>query len=197
MKNLLGYLSKVYAKDKFVELYDKYKEVSKFRRQKNTSVEKFILDFEYLLGEAEEKGLSYPDSIKAFMLLEGSKTKELEKQLIVSGIKISEERTDLLEQMKLSIKKQAGEQRSLGRGGGGDKVTVEEAEAYLARNADVFAQMGLKKDRRRSYSDSEVSGGRGTKNPKGRDGKVMTCHFCNSDEHFKPSVRLTESLLGS
>ena len=128
VKNLLEYLSKIYAKDKFVELYDKYKEIQSFKRDKTMPVEKYILDFDYLMVEAEEKGLKYPDSIKAFMLLEGSRTTELEKQLIVSGIKLEKNTTDLLEQMKRSMKTHSGEQRSLGRGigGGGRSILVQE-----------------------------------------------------------------------
>ena len=80
---------------------------------------------------------------------------------------------DLLEQMRGSMKKHAGEQRSLGRGVGGGKISVEEAEAYLSRNAEVFAQLGYrKKERRRSHSESDVSSPR-DKNPKGRDGNPL------------------------
>ena len=44
--------------------------------------------------------------------------------------------------MKVSMKKHAGERSSLGRGAGEGKVSVEEEEAFLAKNAEVFAQLG-------------------------------------------------------
>ena len=60
--------------------------------------------------------------------------------------------------MKVSMKKHAGELRSLGRTGNSEKVSVEEAEAIYSKNSDAFAAAGIKRRNRiRSSSDSEVN----------------------------------------
>ena len=85
----------------------------------------------------------------------------MEKQMIITGVKYKKDTTNLLKEMTLSMKKVAGELKSLGRGSGG-KISVEEIEALAAENAEAFAAAGFKskqKGRRRSVSDSELMKG--------------------------------------
>ena len=114
VKNLLDCLDKKIFKDSLVDLYDWFKKIEQIKRNKDVKMEQYILDFNDMIAKAEKKGLNYPDSIKAFKLLEGSRTTEIEKQLVMGGIKVNKDSTDLFEQMEVSLKKFAGEIRSLG-----------------------------------------------------------------------------------
>ena len=182
VKNYLAFLDKIYKKDNFVEMYEAYRKVEHFKREKQVSIEKYIMEFNSLMLKAEKKGMVYPMIIKAFKLLEGSKTTELEKQMIISNVKYDQTNTDLFKEMEASMKKVAGELRTLGRGEAG-RITVEDVEALAVENADVFAAAGFK-PRRRSYSDSKVPNG---KNPINKDGERLSCFFCGSFDHLKPN----------
>ena len=184
VKNLIKFLETLFGVDKFVDMYDVYKKLENCRREKTESVEKYIARFKELVLVAEKKDIKYPDEIQAFKLLEGSKTTELEKKMIVSCVKYEGSGADLLGDMEKAMRKHAGEMKSLGRSNL-EKISVEEVEALAAENLEVFKAAGYSKGgRRRSYSDSTNTGSEG-KNPKGRDGKTLRCFFCQSKDHMK------------
>ena len=121
--NLLKFLDGIYKKDTFVELYEAYRRVERYQRGKSDSIEKYIAEFKSLMLDAESKGMTYPKIIKAFKLLEGSRTSEMEKQMIITGVKYDKDNTSILTEMESAMKKVSGELSTLGRGSLG-KITV-------------------------------------------------------------------------
>ena len=98
-KELLKYLDSFYKQDDFVVHYSALKKLENFRRVPNDSIEKYIAEFKELVVDAEKKGMAYSDQIKAFMLLEKSRTGEIEKQMIVSQVKYEKDQDNIFCQM--------------------------------------------------------------------------------------------------
>ena len=183
VKNLVKFLDKIYKKDQFIELFEAYRKLERFKREKGESVEKYILDFDEHVINAEKLGMKYPDVILAFKLLEGSRTSEIEKQMIISAVDYKSDTADLKDRISNAMKKHSGELKSLGRSAS-DKISVEDAESMISENPEVFAALGVKKKvRKRSQSLTEATGG-GT-NPV-KNGKRLSCFHCGSKDHLKP-----------
>ena len=85
--NLQTYLDGIFLQDKFVELYSTYKKFENFKRGKSESIEQYISSYEAVVLELKTKKIEYPNVVKAFKLLEGSRVTELEKKMIVASVK--------------------------------------------------------------------------------------------------------------
>ena len=179
VKNLLAYLDGLYKKDTFVDLYDAYRRVERYQRGRNDTIEKYIVEFNSLVVDAEKKGMTYPQIIKAFKLLEGSRTSEMEKQMIITNVKYEQGNQNLVKQMEASMKKVSGELSTLGRANN-SKIDVKDVDTFVTENAQAFANAGYKKMRKRSFSDSDAQG----KNPF-KNGVRLKCFFCDSEDHMK------------
>ena len=75
-------------------------------------------------------------------LLEGSRTTETEKQMIISGVKYGKNSTtNLLTEMMVAMKKVVGGLQILGRRDAGRKIDVE---ALTAEHSEACAAAGFK-----------------------------------------------------
>ena len=179
VKELISYLDSIFKQDHFVVLYNLHKKFEDYRRDKSETIEQYISCFEALVLQMEQKNMKYPEVIKAFKLLEGSRVSELEKKMIVSSVKYENNEANLYRDMKNSLKKNAGEVKTLGRLASDKKVNADEVEVLAAQNSEAFAAAGFKKagGRRRSWSDPEADGyGKSS---------IRRCFHCSSPSHFR------------
>ena len=114
VKNLLAYLDTIFGQDEFVTLYNLYKKFEDYKRGKTEMVEQYISGFETMVLQLEEKKIKYPEVIKAFKLLEGSRVTEIEKKMIVSSVKYEGNEAALFKDMTISLRKNAGEMKAPG-----------------------------------------------------------------------------------
>ena len=143
---LFEYLDGILLQDKFVDLYNTYKKFENFKREKSDSIEQYISSYDAIILELKKKKIEYPNVVKAFKLLEGSRVSELKKKMIVASVRYEGNEADLYKDMCSSLKKTAGEVNTLGRSASDKRVTVEDVEAMAAEHAEAFAAAGFRKD---------------------------------------------------
>ena len=156
-------------------------------------VSNHIAEFEkeYLL--AKSAGCVYSDVILAFRLLESSRLSEVDEKFVLTGVDYADAKTknNLFDQVKLSLKKFQG-RKMVSSNDEEQKIKLE--PALIAQVAQVLAAQGWKKPgvqgRRRSNTDPGAGEVR-RENPKGRDGKILTCFLCGSEYHMKDRCDLS------
>ena len=185
---LLVFLDTIYQEDDMSSAWTKYKNFNKITRAEGVTVSNYIAEFEkeYLL--AKSAGCVYSDIILAFRLLESCSLSEVDEKFVLTGVDYADAKTkqNLFQQVKLSLKKFQGRKMVSSTEEGKIKFDA----ALVASVAQVLVAQGWKKPgqqgRRRSNTDpgtGEIKSQK--KNPKGRDGKTLTCFLCGSEYHMK------------
>ena len=184
---LLEFLDSVYKEDDMSAAWMKYKNFNKIVRAEGVTVSDYIAEFEkeYLL--AKSAGCVYSDIILAFRLIESSNLTEVDEKFVLAGVDYADAKAkeNLFEQVKSSLKKFQGRQMVSSMK---EESKIKFDPALVASVAQVLMAQGWKKPgksgRKRSNTDPGEGKGR-KKNPKGTDGKTLTCFHCNSEYHFR------------
>lgn len=106
ISNLLEFFKKIYQKDSLADGFNKYISFGKLRRSPNTSIQEFIPEWNSAYKKAVNVGCSLSDKVLAFMLLDAANLSNIEKNLVLTGVKYEE--ANLLDQMEKALRKFVG-----------------------------------------------------------------------------------------
>ena len=175
--NLLEFLKKVYQKDSLADGFNKYISFGKLRRSPNTSIQEFIPEWNAAYKKAVNIGCSLSDKVLTFMLLDAANLSNIEKNLVLTGVKYEE--ANLLEQMEKALRKFVG--RSVLSG---DVERVEDSTYLTADNVEkVLFNKGWvkKKDKKKREAADPPDVQARKKSWTGKDGKVAKCFKCRCE----------------
>ena len=182
---LIEYLDKIYKVDDMADAWAKYKNFQRISRTDMVAINDFIAEFEeYIL--AKTAGCEYNDIILGFRLLEATRLTDMDEKFVLTGVDYDKAKTDknLFEQIKSSLKKFQGRKVI------GSEENMVFDPALVANVAQALLAQGWSqpKGRRRSTSDPgefKPNPNKVKTNPRGRDGRILTCFKCNSTQHMK------------
>ena len=177
ISNLLEFFKKIYQKDSLADGFNKYISFGKLRRSPNTSIQEFIPEWNSAYKKAVNVGCSLSDKVLAFMLLDAANLSNIEKNLVLTGVKYEE--ANLLDQMEKALRKFVG--RSVLSG---EVERVEDSTFLTADNVEkVLFNKGWvkKKDKKKREAGDPPGAHAMKKNWTGKDGKVAKCFKCRCE----------------
>ena len=92
VNNVLKYLKKAYGKDEMTDTLEKYENYRVLTRTAGQSINAFCTEFEKRVKYIENKGINFPEEVKAFDLLRSAKITREEKKLVLTGVDYSKKR---------------------------------------------------------------------------------------------------------
>ena len=183
---LIEYLDKIYKVDDMADAWAKYKNFQRISRTDMVPINDFIAEFEKEYILAKTAGCEYNDIILGFRLLEATRLTDMDEKFVLTGVDYDKAKTDknLFEQIKSSLKKFQG------RTVIGSEENMVFDPTLVANVAQALLAQGWSqpKGRRRSTSDPgefKPNPNKVKTNPRGRDGRILTCFKCNSTQHMK------------
>jgi hypothetical protein len=146
---LLAFFKKIYQKDSLADGFDKYISFEKLKRSSNTSIQEFIPEWNSAYKKTVNIGCSLSDKVLAFKLLDAANLTNMEKNLVLTGVKYEE--ADLQGQMENALRKFVG--RSVLSG---DVESIEESTYLTADNLEkvLFNKGWVKKKRKEEKRSS-------------------------------------------
>ena len=177
INNLLEFFKKIYQKDSLADGFNKYISFGKLRRSPNTSIQEFIPEWNSAYKKAVNVGCSLSDKVLAFMLLDAANLSNIEKNLVLTGVKYEE--ANLLDQMEKALRKFVG--RSVLSG---EVERVEDSTFLTADNVEkvLFNKGWVKKKEKKKREAGDPPGAHTRKkNWTGKDGKVAKCFKCRCE----------------
>ncbi len=192
--SLLGFMDAVYKKDEVSTAYEAFSEFDRYKRDQQTSMEAYLLEFERLYNRTKKYTMSLPEAVLAFRLLDSSGLEHKDRQLVLTGVDYKQE-TTLFKQMAVSIRKFFGKQSMPVSDTSSIKIEPvflaedsEQSAYYTSRNRwNGRGHSGNQWGRRGSGNNFRGESGRGgnrRRNPLGNDGNPLKCHICESILHF-------------
>ena len=210
LEALIKFLDEELASDATTDLVNKWDEWFDCARKENQTIDQFIGDYELLVSRLEAAGQKLSEEIKGFALLKKAGLSNLERTLVVSRLNLNSG-ASIYKDIKIQCTnllgkamKQSEQSRELG---------IKLEPTNLAEHEDTLATMGYYKrfDGKKDWKNKGFSKHRNgpqrqyynankKQNPKGRDGKVLTCRACGSFLHLirecpdkAESVNVTEN----
>ena len=189
VNNVLKYLKKAYGKDEMTDTLDKYENYRMLSRTAGQSINAFCTEFEKRVKDIENKGIKFPEEVKAFDLLRSAKITREEKKLVLTGIDYSK-KTDIFKNALSSLKKFLGEAYC---GNVVDNSIVKVEDTFYTNRGGFRGRRSGMYGRYRGFGGRfrGVNRGRGengsnvTLNPMGPDGKRLKCFGCGSINHLR------------
>ena len=107
MDQLITYLDSIFEKDDMADAWNKYKDFIRLKKKKDESITEFIATFEGKYIKAKEIGCEFSDTVLAFNLLEACNMSDTDEKFVLTAVdfKTGKEKKDMLEQVKLSLRK--------------------------------------------------------------------------------------------
>ena len=190
---LLQHLDKWYKKDEMSAAYEAWIRFDNFRREKEDTMEKYILEFVKRNAVLSKYKVVIPKCILAFKLLDSAGLEVKDKQIVLTAVSFSEP-DKMFDSMQQALKKFFGSQEVLSL----DSVSgssVSETPAVVVKSEPVFSTEEVNVvTRGRGRGKFRGSRGRGNVANKNRQknsvdyyGNVRKCYVCGSEYHMSPS----------
>ena len=188
VNNVLKYLKKAYGKDEMTDTLEKYENYRVLTRTAGQSINAFCTEFEKRVKYIENKGINFPEEVKAFDLLRSAKITREEKKLVLTGVDYSK-KDDIFKNALSSLKKFLGETYCSNVV---DNSIVKVEDTFFTHRGDFRGRRNSGNNRYRGFGGRfrGVYRGRGGKsnvtlNPMSRAGKRLKCFGCGSINHFR------------
>ncbi len=89
------FMNGLFKRDDLTMVYERYSQFENCRRESSETVEEYILNFDRLHNRAQKKGLVYPEVIKAFKLLDNSRSPGSDKLIVLTAVDFNKKRGTL------------------------------------------------------------------------------------------------------
>ena len=205
---LVNFLDRLLRKDDMDDIWKKYEDFEKLKREAGQPLREYISNFEWVYKKIENKGMKLPAEILVFKLIKKAAISVNVRSLIFMQLNF-ENKSQLYEEAKKALKKYGGIYSEQIRG----ETSISLRPGFLEGNyknslctSNVFNR-GRKTtdDKRLSWKygvsgscDNGAWGGKTTEagssvseyrnrkkiNPKGLDGHVLRCYSCGSMRHL-------------
>lgn len=191
-KKVLEFLDSELGKDAISDITEKWDAFEDCRRGSGQPLDEFISEFELKCKRVEATGTKLPEEIKAHMLMKRAGLSNLEKMLVFSRVDRNKKKemyknvkTHLVSIIGSCMKKE-------------EEMSLKLEPAFLAQHEEVLAAHGYfkgkatynksrfqknKNENAPKYDSKKDKNGRPV-NPKGQDGKYLTCRACGSFRHM-------------
>lgn len=174
LKTLTDELDRFFKLDENTRAFMCFKEFYSYKRQSGTTINDFMVKYEYLYQKLVKFKIELPEGVQAFFLLQAANVSEENEKLA---------RTTCLDMtykhMKEAIRKMFG-----------DSTTTEGA-APAVKSEPESVNASFRGNFRGNFRGRGGFRGRGNssrgsfnRNPTDRSGKPLTCFKCNSPSHF-------------
>ena len=157
---ILEKLNAVFQSEEIEDAYFTYSKFSNFKRQQNTTMNDYIVEFENLHYKMDSHGMKLPDKVLAFKLLDGALVSENQRQMCLT---LANDLTYV--NMKGALKRIFGDKISSRGNEYDDNMIIKQEES-----AFIFEQN--KKIRKNKL------------NPVDKQGKLTRCIICDSKMHW-------------
>ena len=198
LKSLVEFLDEELASDATTDLVNKWDEWFDFVRKPNQTIDQFIGDYELLVSRLEAAGQKLSEEIKGFALLKKAGLSSLERTLVISRLDLDKSQS-IYKDIKIQCTNLLG--KAMKQSEQAKDFNVKLEPAYLAEHEDTLATMGYYKrvdggangkkewknkgfNRQKNGNQRQLYKPNRKQNPKGRDGKVLTCLACGSFLHL-------------
>ena len=211
VKLITDKLDAILEQDANTRVFLAFKKFYDYRRSSGTTIVDFLIRYEYLYQSLGTHNNALPEGVQAFFLLTAANvSEEMEKLARATCPAMT------YNEMKKTIQKIFGDPGSAAEGTAAPSIKIEPSflaseseEAYWtrynsnrgrgrSRGTTNFSGRGRGRWNRRFPSNSSYnssnSAGRGSGNAVGRDGKVLRCFKCGSDQHFANACKAEEEV---
>ena len=86
LDKLLEKLDELFLEDQGIRQFNAYFNIHQYRRSANTSIQDFIVQFEYMYFKLSSESIEVPDIVKAFCLLVGCNLEMQDRNMIMAGL---------------------------------------------------------------------------------------------------------------
>ena len=192
---LLQHLDKWYKKDEMSAAYEAWTRFDNYKKEKEITMEKYILEFVRRNAALGKYNVSIPNCILAFKLLDCAGLEVKEKQIVLTAVSFSES-DKMFESMQQALKKFFGSQEVLSLGArSGDStsetptVAVKCEPVFNTEEVNVVTRRrgrgGFRGRGNMGMGNTSVRSGQ--KNSADRYGNVRKCFICGSEYHLSPA----------
>lgn len=193
---LLQHLDKWYKQDEMSAAYEAWTRFDNYSKEKEDTMEKYILEFVKRWTVLEKHNVSISKSILAFKLLDSAGLDVKDKQLVLTAVSFSQPEK-MLDSMQAALKKFFGSQEVLSLGAV-SRECVSETPAVVVKSEPVFNTEEVSVvTRGRGRGGFRGGKGRGSfvkrneksgqKNIVDKYGNVRRCYVCGSEYHLSPA----------
>ncbi|ESO90517.1 hypothetical protein LOTGIDRAFT_164106 [Lottia gigantea] len=179
MRNLISELDKLFKTDAVDLAYSKF---DNWKREQDTSMVDFIIDFEQKYAKCVKYNMDLPDTILAFKILDYANLSEQEKQLALTAA--SDLRYDTMKSALKRIFTKLPETNDKD-----SSVTLKEENALYTRNKP-WRKTYLKNQKQNERDDKTLKG----TNPLDKYGRRSKCLVCQSIFHWAKDCPDKESV---
>lgn len=206
LKKLLEFLDTELGKDAISDVIEKWDDFDSCKKSEAQSLEDFIAEFESKSNRVKSAGTTLPEEILAYMLMKRAGLSNLERMLVLSRVDMTKKDT-LYKEVKLHMTNILGKCLKSGANSSASVDSIKLEPAYLAQHEDILAAAGYYKNNghnskpykggfkgKPKYKNQKQDQGswkpqtqnKGSRpvNPKGSDGKTLTCRACGSFRHM-------------
>lgn len=187
---LLQHLDKWYKKDEMSAAYEAWTRFNNYRKEKEDTMERYILEFVKRWTVLEKYRVSISKSILAFKLLDSAGLNVKDKQIVLTAVSFSEP-DKMLDSMEAALKKYFGSQEVLSLGTASRECVVVKTEpVFNTKEVSVVTRArgraGFRGGRGRDIfvKRNEKSG---QKKFADKYGNVKKCYVCGSEYHLSPA----------
>ena len=192
LKKVIEFLDSELGKDAISDITEKWDAFEDCKRGSGQPLDEFISEFELKSKRVEATGTKLPEEIKAHMLMKRAGLSNLEKMLVFSRVDRNKKK-EIYKSVKSHMVNIIGSCMKKE-----EEVAFKLEPTFLAQHEDVLATHGYFKGK--SYNKSKFTKGKKENtnkqfeakkdkngrpvNPKGQDGKYLTCRACGSFRHM-------------
>ena len=200
LKKLTSFLDKELGKNAVDDVIEKWDAFDSCKKDGSQSLEEFIIEFETKSKRVQATGTVLSGEILAYMLMKRAGLSNLERMLVLSRVEMTDKK-NIYKNVKTHMSNILG--KCMKNSDNGPNFKLE--PAFLAQHEDVLAAHGYHRNRAytapskyqkypgntkykkgNTYSkmDNRMDKAGRPVNPKGSDGKFMTCKACGSFRHL-------------
>ena len=185
LKKLIEYLDNELGIDEMDDNIQKWSAFDNCRRQDEQNLDDFIAEYEMKSRKVLAAGVVLPNEILGYMLMERSNLSDLERALVISKLDMKD-KANFYKNVKLHMKNILGKRM---KQGSETTMKFKLDPVLLAQNEDVLASYGYYKNKNNGFKGKKQRFERKDKNgkplnPKGSDGRLLTCRGCGSFRHL-------------
>ena len=129
------------GKDDLADSLEKFDDFDDFKRKKRQSIQEYIATFDFKYRKIEKKSMTLPSEILAFKLLKRANITKEEKLLVLTDMNF-DNKTNLYEAAKASLKKLKGDERRMS-----EHLAIKFEQSYLAENEESLLTAGYVRTR--------------------------------------------------
>lgn len=191
LETLFKQLDDWYKKDEMSAAYEAWTGFDCYKKEKDDTMEKYILEFARRNAALGKYNVSIPKCILAFKLVDSAGLEVKDKQIVLTAVSFSDP-DKMFDSMQQALKKFFGSQEVLSLEAASRNNNVSEPPAVTVKPEPVFNTeevavvtgkgRGTLRDRGRGFNANKGE----QRNAVNKYARVRKCYVCGSEHHLSP-----------